>query len=71
MNDSEYKSAQKALVKEKTFVRLTEIRQQMNVLEAHLHAHIRDAREHGASLRDIGEACGISHEKVRKILEEK
>ena len=57
--------------KEATLGLLTGLQQEMNVLEAHLHAHIRDAKEHGASLRDIGEACGISHEKVRKILEEK
>jgi DNA-directed RNA polymerase sigma subunit (sigma70/sigma32) len=57
--------------KEATLGLLTGLQQEMNVLEAHLHQVMRDAREHGASLRDIGQACGISHEKVRKILEEK
>ena len=34
----------------------------------HLHATVRDAHKAGASLREIAEAAGLSHETVRKLV---
>jgi hypothetical protein len=36
--------------------------------EADLHAAIRRAAREGRSLRRIGSAAGLSHERIRKIL---
>lgn len=40
------------------------------VSQANLEQAIRSAREAGTSLREIAKAAGVSHEQVRRIVQE-
>jgi len=48
--------------------KVREARGIMVTARAQLHATVRDAHTAGASLREIAEAAGLSHETIRKLV---